>query len=314
MCNVTVILPQDYPKIEHSEYIRPLTDTGTARQHCFLDEEKLVWPSHGYYYQFSYQPRKLILNAISDYNPLVGLSPQSMERALSFVAMDTVEKLVIKRRKYKVQANTGNLLLKGLRRNLNKAFFCNPNAVKTYFGPLPAKAIGRHYRQLISLAEEAIINPSKLLLVASDTADLPRKTLVLIGKNGTAFKCRLTERQLRINQAAKSGSFSVHQFKNRDIKITTHCLERFATRILGQDLDSINPLVTETELFKFIKNKAVNHSCLMRKTAFINISGCIFIGIINRGKLDLVTTYRETQVEVEDFHRQVLTLLQGKEA
>jgi len=101
-------------------------------------------------------------------------------------------------------------------------------------------------------------------------------------------------------------------FRNQDINITAHCLERFATRIMGQNLESINPFVAESALLKFIKNKAVSNSFLMRGTTLVNVSGYIFIGAISRGKLNLVTTYKETQVNQADFHRQILSLLQSQ--
>lgn len=310
MCTVTVILPDIYPKIEHSQYIRPLAEPVLPKQtDCFLGDEKLVWHNNGLYFLFSCQPRQLTLDAVSDYNPLIGLHPQPLDRALNEVAMDDVERLVVKHRKYRVQANTGNLLRKELRRNLNTAFYCNCYAVKNYFGPLPQKLFSEHYRQLIATAEQAIINPAKLLLVASGSGDGPRRSLLLIDGNGASFKCTLSETKLRVTHAAQPGNFSIHNFRNHDINITLHCLERFATRVLGQDLHSINSLVTQGELLKFIKNRAVSHACLMGRMAFVNVSGFIFIGAISRGKLNLVTTYRETPVETEDFHQQVIGLI-----
>lgn len=306
MCTLTLILPLDFPKHE----LFDLREPGLQRD-CFLGEDKLVWHNKGYYFLFSCQPRQLILNAVSDFNPLIGSSPQPLGEALSKVAMDEVDRLIVKHKKYKVQTNTGNVLRKELRQNLEKVFFFSRNAVKNYFGPLPIKAIDESYRELIALAEQAIINPKKLFLLASESGHSSSKTLILIGSNGASFKCRLSESWLRISQASAPGSFSIHQFRNNEIRITAHCLERFTTRILGQSLDNFNPVLAESALLKFIKNKAVSYSFLMRKTAFIDVSGYIFIGAVSRGRLNLVTTYKETLVETKDFHRQVLALLQG---
>lgn len=311
MCTVTVILPHYYPDDEHSQYIRPLATPILPKQtDCFLSNEELVWHNNGLYYLFSCQPRQLTLSAVSDFNPLIGLHPQPLDLALKEVAMDDVVKLVVKHRKYRVQANTGNLLRKELRRKLNTSFFCNRYAVRNYFGPLPQKLVPEQYRQLIAAAEQAIIKPARLLLVAPETGDGSRRSLLLIDGNDASFKCTLSETKLRVTHAAQPGNFSIHDFRNHDINITLHCLDRFATRVLGRDLHSINPLVIQGELLKFIKNRAVSHACLMGKMAFVNVSGFIFIGAISRGKLTLVTTYRETPVKTEDFHRQILGVLE----
>lgn len=309
MCTVTMILP---PQQEYYESIRPLAESGQSGQaDCFLGNEKLVLHNQGLYFLFSCQPRQLTLNAVSDYNPLIGSSFQPLERALRSVAMENVENLVIRRKKYQVKANTGNPLLKELRRNLNNAFFCNRYAVKSFYGPMSAQKIEEHHRQLISLAEQAIIAPEKIILITPETAILPRKTVLVIDHSGAAFKCQLSRSRLRIIQASPPRKFSIHHYRNSDIKITNHCLERFATRVLNLDRQE-NPIVVEGQLLKFIKNKTVLSSHLIGKTAILNISGVIFIGAQSRGKLNMVTTYRETRLEIEDFHREVLELLQEK--
>lgn len=300
MCTVTMILP---PQQEYYESIRPLAESGqSAQADCFLGKEKLVLHNQGLYFLFSCQPRQLTLNAVSDYNPLIGSSFQPLERALRSVAMENVENLVIKRKKYQVQAYIGNILLKELRRNLNNAFFCNRYAVKSFYGPMSAQKIEEHHSQLISMAEQAIIAPEKIILITPETDLLPRKT---------AFKCRLSRSRLRIIQASPPRKFSIHHHRNSDIKISAHCLERFASRVL--DLGrQVNPIVVEGQLLKFIKNKTVYSSHLIGKTAILNISGVIFIGALSRGKLNLVTTYEETRLDIDDFHREVLELLEEK--
>lgn len=314
MCTVTVILPRTYPQYELSECIRPLAEPSLPRQtDCFLGNEKLVWHNNGFYYLFSCQPRQLTLSAVSDYNPLIGLRPQPLDRALSEVAMEDVERLVVRHRKYEVKASTGNRLRKELRRNLNSLFFCNRYAVKNYFGPLPQRMVDEHYLELISLAEEAIINPARLFLLAPETEKGFRRSLLLLDRGGAAFKCTMSETRLRITQAAPPKNFSIHSFRNQDIKITIHCLDRFATRVLGRNLLSVNPVVTEGQLLKFIKNKAVSHCFQMGRMAFVNVSGYIFIGALSRGKLNLVTTYQETPVDKGEFHRQVLCLFEQKQ-
>lgn len=310
MCTITVILPQYYPEVEHSKYIRPLAEPILPHTDCFLSNEELVWHNNGLYYLFSCQPRQLTLSAVSDFNPLIGLHPQPLDLALKEVAMDDVEKLVVKHRKYRVKANTGNLLRKELRRNLNTLFFCNRYAVRNYYGPLPQRLASEHYRQLIAATEQAIINPSKLFLIAPEAGNGLRRSLLLIDKSGASFKLTLWDSKLRVTHAAPAGNFSIHNFRNQDINITLHCLERFATRVLRRDIHSVNPLVTKGELLKFIKNKAISHTCLMGKLAFVNVSGFIFIGAISRSKLTLVTTYRETPVETEEFHQQISRILQ----
>ena len=310
MCTVTLILPHRYPQTGLSKYIRPLAETGmSANPECYLGGENLVWHNQGYYFLFLCQPRQLTLNAVSDFNPLIGCRAQSLERALNSVAMDYVDRLIVRRQDYKVTANTGNILLKELRKNLGSRFLCSRWAVKNYFGPLPAKIIDDHYRQLIALAEQAIIRPEKLILVAPDSEG-EAKSFILIDSDGRSFKCRLSKTRLRITLASPPGSFSIHAFRNRNIKITDHCLERFAVRVLGQELDSLNPILAQGELLKFIKNKAVGHSYRLGRTAFINVSGCVFIGTISQGRMTLVTVYKETLVDVPDFHAQVLDLLQ----
>lgn len=312
MCTVTVILPKSYPEIEHSQSLRPLAEPVLAQEaHCFLADEKLVWHNNGLYFLFSCQPRQLTLNAVSDFNPLIGLQPQPLDLALKEVAMEEVEKLVVKHRRYRVKTNTGNLLRKELRRSLNTTFQCSRSAVKNYFGPLHPKLVNKHYLQLIALAEAALIKPAKLIMVAADPDNDRRRSLLLIDEKGASFKCVLSDSKLRITHAAPAGNFSIHRFRNQDINITQHCLERFATRILGRDLYSLNPLLIQGELLKFIKNRTIGHACQMGRMVFVNVSGYIFIGAISRGKLNLVTTYRETLVEVEEFHQQVLTLMQG---
>lgn len=310
MCTVTMILPQEYPGQEMYECIRPLAEPAQSRHtDCFLGNEKLVWQNNGFYFLFSCQPRQLTLYAVSDYNPLISSCIQPLDRALNSVAMDNVERVVIKRRKYEVKASTGNLLLKELRRNLNNTFICNRYAVKNYYGPLPGQKIDEHYMQLIAMAEQAIINPEKLILITSENESAPQKTLVVIDRNGAAYKCRLTNTLVRIAQASPPRNFSIHDFRNSDIKITSHCLERFVTRILGRQPQDVNPFLAEGQLLKFIKNKAVHHSYLLGRTAILNVAGYIFIGILSQGRLNLVTTYRETRVDIEEFHRQLLQVL-----
>ncbi|MGI6364928.1 MAG: hypothetical protein ACOX2G_04165 [Bacillota bacterium] len=311
MCTVTVILPQNYPEIEDSQYIRPLAEPVLAQQtDCFLADEELVWHNNGLYFLFSCQPRQLVLNAVSDFNPLIGLQPQPLDRALKEVAMEEVDRLVVKHRKYRVRTNTGNLLRKELRRNLHTAFQCSHIAVKNYFGPIHHKLVNQHYRQLIDLAEAALIKPAKLVMVAWLPGNDCRRSLLLIDEQGASFKCVLSDTKLRITHAAPAGNFSIHRFRNQDIKITQHCLERFAARVLERDLNAINPLLTQGELLKFIKNRTISHACQMGRMVFVNVSGYIFIGAVSRGKLSLVTTYRETLVEPEEFHQQILSLFQ----
>lgn len=311
MCTVTLVLPQDYPGREIYEGIRPLAEPElNEKPNCFLSKEKLVWHNQGLYFLFSCQPRQLTLNAVSDYNPLIGSCPQPLDIALNSVAMDNVEKLVVKHRRYALKTSTGNLLLKELRRNLGRTFSCSRWAVKNYYGPLPMQLIDEHHRQLIAMAEQAIINPEKLILIASETENITAKTILLISGTGSAFKCRLSDARIRVTQASPPGTFSIHAYRNQEITITAHCLDRFATRILGQDPACLNPIVTEGEVLKLVKNTPISNSCQMGRTAFLNVSGCVFIGAISRGRLSLVTTYRETSVDAADFHRQVLDLLQ----
>jgi hypothetical protein len=225
--------------------------------------------------------------------------------------MDEVNKLVVRRRDYKVTANTGNLLLKELRRNLGSSFLCSRWTVKNYYGPLPPKIIEAHYRQIITMAEQAIIRPEKLIHVADTESDA--KSLILIDFDGAAFKCRLSGARLRVTLASPPGSFSIHAFKNQSIKITAHCLERFVTRILNHSLDSLNPLLAQGDLLKFIKNKSMGYSYQLGRTAIVNVAGYNFIGAISRGELNLVTVYRETLMTTSEFHDRVLNLLQHPE-
>lgn len=310
LCTVTLVLPRSYPRHELAECIRPLAEPkGEHNAECYLGGENLVWHNRGYYFLFSCQPRQLVLNSVSDYNPLIGCNPQPLEQALNRVAMEAVEKVVIRRRQYYVSANMGNLLHKELRRNIGRFFHCSHWAVKNYFGPLPTSKIKEHYRELIAMAEQAIIRPQRLILISPDS-EQDSKTLLLIDYNDSAYKCRLSQTKVRISLASPPGRFSVHSFRNQDIKITAHCIERFSTRVLGKDPEQVNPLLAEGELLKYIKNRTVQFSYLLGNTALINVSGYIFIGAVSRRRLKLVTVYRETPICVEEFHAQVLNLLQ----
>lgn len=315
MCTVTLVLPQAYPRPDISGPLEALAGA-EPRGNCYLNSDNLVWYSQGWYYNFAWKRRTLVLNSVSDYNPLPGQRTLPLAAALSSLAMDEVEAVEVRHHQYSVDAQAGDLLRRALRERFGSAFLLSRWSVKNYYGPLPYRKIQPHYLKLLSLAEEAVLKPDQVVLVAAEDMDAPvtqtNMSLMLIDHQENIFKCRLTENRLRITNAAPNGNFRIHDYRNNDINITEHCLERFIQRILGKEPQAIRPVLAKAELLAALKNRRAGRSCLMGRTAFVNVEGNIYIGALSRGRLSLITVYPETSLCPQTFTGYALELLEQR--
>ncbi|MTI94970.1 MAG: hypothetical protein FH749_05695 [Firmicutes bacterium] len=286
--------------------IGSLSGIEQSKLNCWLDQDKLAVQGDNYWFLFTCEPRSMVLQRVSDYNPLLGGKALPLTKALNQLARDRVQSLVIEKRPYEVNVSTGNKLLKLLRLRQGSRFRCSNRAVRNFFGHFRPRELPKRRLCLTALSEQALIKPDKITAM-SDSPTL--QSVLVVGRDGAGFKCCLSRTGLRITAAAPAGSFSVHQFRNERIRVTAHCLERFQTRILT---DGSSPLYAETKLFKHIKNSPVDYSFRMGHIVLFSINETNFVGAINRDKLHLVTVYPQTQIAPASFQEQLIALLQSE--
>lgn len=306
MCTLTLVLPECPPIDNLAHRVEPLTTGSSLPGPVWLDECHLVYYNDGWYFRFYCQTRQLVLDGVSDFNPLVGCRQLPLNTALDWVAMAEVERLVVKWRDYHVAASLGSELLKALRQQQGARFCVSPWALWNYYDSTHASS-RECFRELVGLVENALLTPAKVLQVTT-TRQKQGMSVLVEDREGAGFKCRLSPARLRITRAAPRNNFSIHAFRNHQIHITVHCLERFISRV-PEASGGVNPLLARSQLLKFIKNRPVYNSYRLGRTVFLNVDGYIFIGALSAGRINLLTVYHETRLDIGKFQSNLLDTL-----